>query len=114
MGFSSFIHKLGDKVDGAAHRVGVKARHGLHQGAKFVAAHADKVASVADKVASVAGVVGKVASAAVPFTAEIPGVGEVVAAAAAGGKVIERAARMTGQGARAAGKASNAALKMGL
>ena len=63
MGFSSFIHKLGHKVGGAAHRVGVKARHGLHQGAKFVVAHADQVASVADKVASVAGVVGKVASA---------------------------------------------------
>lgn len=114
MGFSSFIHKLGHKVGGAAHSLGNKLHHGLHQGAKFVAAHADQVANVADKVANVAGVVGKVASAAVPFTAEIPGVGEVVAGAAAGGKVIERAARMTSKGARAAGRVSKSALKMGL
>ena len=39
---------------------------------------APKVESVAGRVAQVAGVVGKVASAALPFTAEIPIVGEVV------------------------------------
>jgi len=114
MSFGSVFHSLGKKIGGAAHRVGAKLHHGLHQGAKFVAAHADQVANVADKVGKVAGVVGKVASAALPFTAEIPGVGEVVAAAAAGGKVIERGANMVSRGSRAAGKISQGALKMGL
>lgn len=114
MGFNSFVHKLGHKIGGAAHRAGVKLHHNLHQGAKFVAEHADKVADVAGSVSKVAGMVGKVASAALPFTAEIPVLGEVVAGAAAGGKIIERVAQGVSRGSRMAGKASRASLKAGL
>tara|TARA_R110000772_G_scaffold52267_2_gene119894 strand:- start:4472 stop:4810 length:339 start_codon:yes stop_codon:yes gene_type:complete len=111
---TNFFHRLGNKIAGVAHRAGVKAHHAIHQGAKFVAKHADSVANIADKVGNVAGVVGKVASAALPFTAEIPGVGEVVAGAAAAGKVIERGARMTSKGARVAGKVSRGMLAAGI
>ena len=114
MGFSSFVHNLGHKIQDAGHRLGNKVRHGLHEGAKFVAKHADVVADAASKVGKVAGVVGKVASAAIPFTAEIPVVGEVVAGVAAGAKGAQMATNAIQKGARIAGKVSQAALKMGL
>ena len=114
MGFSSWLHKLGNKVGGAAHRVGVKLRHGAHQGAKFVSKHADQVANVSDTSGKVAGVVGKVASAALPFTAEIPVVGEVVGGLAAGGKVIEKGAKAVSKGAKVAKRVADKSLKMGL
>ena len=112
MGFGSFLHKLGGKVSGAAHRVGNKIHHGIHQGAKFVAKNADAVSNIADRVSQVAGVVGKVASAALPFTAEIPIVGEIVGAAAAGGKVIERGASAVSRGAKIAKRVAGAELAM--
>ena len=112
MGFHSFVHSLGGKIKDAGHRVGNKIHHGIHTGAKFVAAHADQVADVASKVGNVAGVVGKVASAALPFTAEIPGVGEVVAGAAAAGKAVEKAANVIERGARVGKKVANAELAM--
>ena len=114
MGFGSFVHSLGHKISDAGHRIGQKIRHGAHQGAKFISKHADQVAKVSDVVGKVAGVVGKVASAALPFTAEIPIVGEVVAGAAAGGKVIEKGAKAVSKGAKIAGRMSRAALKAGL
>tara|TARA_R110000803_G_scaffold153079_1_gene217994 strand:- start:169 stop:528 length:360 start_codon:yes stop_codon:yes gene_type:complete len=112
MGFGSWVHKLGDKVSGAAHRVGNKIHHGIHQGAKYVVKHADAVSNIADKVSKIAGVVGKVASAALPFTAEIPIIGEVVGAAAAGGKIIERGASAVSKGAKIAKKVGQAELAM--
>tara|TARA_R110000824_G_scaffold85588_1_gene212601 strand:+ start:539 stop:901 length:363 start_codon:yes stop_codon:yes gene_type:complete len=112
MGFGSWVHNLGGKISGEAHRVGNKIHHSVHQGAKFVAKHADAVSNIADKVSKVAGVVGKVASAALPFTAEIPILGEIVGAAAAGGKVIERGASAVSKGAKIAGRVANAELAM--
>lgn len=112
MGFSSFVHNLGGKIKDAGHRIGNKIHHGLHEGSKFVSAHADQVANVASKVGNVAGVVGKVASAALPFTAEIPVVGEVVGGLAAGGKAVEKAANLIERGARVGKKVADAELAM--
>ena len=67
---------------------------------------------IAKTVGDVAGVVGNVASAALPFTAAIPGVGEVVAGLAAGGKAIEGVSRVVQKGAGTARKA-DAALRSG-
>tara|TARA_R110000823_G_scaffold14275_1_gene47184 strand:+ start:208 stop:570 length:363 start_codon:yes stop_codon:yes gene_type:complete len=112
MGFVSFVNNLGGKVADAGHRLGKQIHHGLHQGAKFVNKHADQVASAASKVGKIAGVVGKVASMALPFTAEIPIIGEVVGAAAAGGKAVEKAANLIERGAKVAKKVSQAELAM--
>lgn len=114
MGFGSFVHNLGHKISDAGHRIGQKIRHGAHQGAKFVSKHADQVSKVANVVGKVAGVVGKAASAALPFTAEIPVVGEIVAGAAAGGKVIEKGAKAVSKGAKIAKRVADTSLKMGL
>ena len=53
-----------------------------------------------------------VAAAALPFTAEIPILGEVVAAAAAGGKLVQKGAGMAEKAATTAEKASAAAKRI--
>mgnify|MGYP003650728109 FL=1 len=95
----SWFHDLGKKVSSAAHRLGHKVTHAVHQGVKGVVKHSEDISRIAGKVGKVAGIVGKVASAALPFTAEIPILGEVVGAAAAGGKAIEKVSAAVQKGA---------------
>ena len=87
---------------------GKKEESVFRKGWKWVGEHADPVKKAADTVASVAGTIGDVATAALPFTAEIPIVGEVVAGAAAGGKLIQAGAKGVSKVAGAAGSAYRA------
>ena len=87
---------------------GKKEESIFKKGWKWVGTHADPIKKAADSVASVAGTIGDVAAAALPFTAEIPIVGEVVAGAAAGGKLIQAGAKGVSKVAGAAGSAYRA------
>ena len=79
------------------------------KGVKSAGSTASKVASVAGTVGDVAGVVGNVAAAALPFTAAIPGVGEVVAGVAAGGKALQAGAGLVKRSAAKVATASRMA-----
>lgn len=94
------IARLGHKISAGAARLGQK----IHE-------KSGQVARIAQKVGDVAGVVSKVATAALPFTAEIPVVGEVVAGTAAvskgvqlGAKAVSRVSKVVGGAARLANK----------
>ena len=103
-----WFSSLGNRISGAVHSIGNKVKSVVKVGRKFVHDHAGQIEKVAKTVGDVAGVVGNVASAALPFTAALPGVGEVVGGLAAGGKAIEGAARMVQKGAGTARKAEAA------
>ena len=107
-----WFSSLGNRISGAVHSIGNKVKSVVKVGRKFVHDHAGQIEKIAKTVGDVAGVVGNVASAALPFTASIPGVGEVVGGLAAGGKAIQGAARMVQKGAGIARKA-DAALTSG-
>ena len=83
--FANSVGSIGKKISHGASRLG----HKVHQVSGEVHNIASKVADVSGKVAKVAGVVSKVATAALPFTAEIPIVGEVVGGVAAGSKAVQ-------------------------
>ena len=99
---------LGNRISGAVHSLGSKAASVVKRGRKFVHDHAAQIERVSKVVGDVAGVVGNVATAALPFTAGIPGVGEVVGGLAAGGKAVEAGARWVQKGAGTARKAEAA------
>ena len=99
---------LGNRISGAVHSIGSKAASVVKRGRKFVHDHAAQIERVSKVVGDVAGVVGNVATAALPFTAGIPGVGEVVGGLAAGGKAVEAGARWVQKGAGTARKAEAA------
>ena len=80
------IARLGHKVSHEAHRLAVKVQPIAH-----------KVASVSGNVAKVAGVVSKAATSALPFTAEIPLVGEAVGGIAASSKALQIGSRGVGR-----------------
>jgi len=105
-----FFSRLGHKISTGAHRLG----HKIHEASAGVHRIAHKVADVSGKVAKVAGVVSKVATAALPFTAEIPIVGEVVGGVAAGSKAVQgiatgvnKVAKFVDRGAVVANKLTN-------
>ena len=102
--FSSF----GKRISGAVHSLGQKVRGGFRRGRKFVHDHAAQIERVSKTIGDVAGVVGNVATAALPFVVGIPGVGEVAAGLAAGGKAVEAGARWVQKGAGTARKAEAA------
>ena len=105
-GFGRLGHKIansvgaiGQKIHDGANRIGTKVK----QGANYVVEHSEKIKSVADKVGDIAGKVGKVSSViakgaetALPFTAEIPIVGEVAGLAEGG----SGASSLIGKGAK--------------
>ena len=104
----SIIHRLGNKLTGNFHRLGHKlqeAEHTLgrkvHTAVHYAAEHAGQVSKIAGKVGRAGGLVSKVATAALPFTAEIPIVGEVVAGAGAAGKLLQAGSRGVRAGAAA-------------
>jgi len=93
MGLFSGITRLATKTIHGAERLGHKVSGVAHRLATKVQPIAHKVADISGKVAKVAGVVSKVATAALPFTAEIPIVGELVGGVAAGSKAVQLGAR---------------------
>jgi methyl-accepting chemotaxis protein len=107
-----WLNRLGNAIKGGAQRLGNKVHEGVDAGIRLM----DKVAPVVDKVAgkvsSVAGRIGSVAGMAVPFTAEIPIVGEAVAGVAAGAKAVQAAAAGAKRGAQFIERASSTAKKI--
>tara|TARA_R110000751_G_scaffold12691_1_gene43512 strand:+ start:3319 stop:3723 length:405 start_codon:yes stop_codon:yes gene_type:complete len=109
-GFGRLGHKIansvgaiGQKIHDGANRIGTKVK----QGANYVVEHSEKIKSVADKVGDIAGKVGKVSSViakgaetALPFTAEIPIVGEVVGGVAGLAEGVSGASSLIGKGAK--------------
>ena len=99
----SGVADLGKKAVGAVGS-GLKAVGGAARaGVKWASDHAEQIGDNAGKVEKVAGVVGKAATSAIPWTAEIPIVGEIVAGTAGAAKVVQGAA---GGGQRVAGAVS--------
>lgn len=99
-----FLGRLGDKIVSGVKRVGHKVGEvasavgkKVEQGAKWAVDHAGDIKNVAGKVEKIAGVVGKAATSALPFTAEIPIVGEVVGGVAGLAKGVEAGARGVGK-----------------
>tara|TARA_Y100001951_G_C11239481_1_gene239606 strand:- start:287 stop:667 length:381 start_codon:yes stop_codon:yes gene_type:complete len=89
----SELSDLGKKAVGAVGS-GLKAvGHAARVGVKYAVDHAGDIANIAGKVDKIAGVVGKAATSALPFTAEIPIVGELVGGVAAASKVVGAGAR---------------------
>ena len=103
-----WFSSLGKRISGAVHSIGQKARGVVRTGRKFVHDHAAQIEKISKTVGDVAGVVGNIATAALPFTAGIPGVGEVVGGLAAGGKALQAGARWVQKGAGTARKAEAA------
>ena len=93
-----WFHDLGNKVSGAVHTLGKKIHKAGNKAGKFIHKVAPKIESIADD----AGIVGDIAEAALPFTAEIPILGEVVGAVAAGGKAVSEVAQGVEYGAELA------------
>ena len=104
----AWYNRLGNAITGGVQKLGQAVHHGVDSAVRLVDKVAPKVESIAGRVAQVAGVVGKVASAALPFTAEIPVVGEVVGVVAAGAKGVQAGARAVKRGAQFAEQASAA------
>ena len=100
-----WFSSLGKRISGTVHSLGQKVRGGIRRGRKFVHDHAAQIERVSKTIGDVAGVVGNVATAALPFVVGIPGVGEVAAGLAAGGKAVEAGARWVQKGAGTARKA---------
>jgi|TARA_R110002073_G_scaffold88544_2_gene210127 hypothetical protein len=99
--------RLGNAIVGGVQKLGHAAHQGIDSAVRLVDKVAPKVEAIASKVAMGAGIVGKVASAALPFTAEIPIVGEVVGGIAAGARVVQGVAKGVKRGAQFAEMASD-------
>jgi len=103
-----WFSSLGTNIKATAASIGQKVRGVAKVGRKFVHDHAAQIERVSKTIGDVAGVVGNVASAALPFVAAVPGVGEVVGGLAVGGKAVEAGARWVQKGAGTARKAEAA------
>ena len=88
-----FFSRLGKKLVSGVSTLGKKVASGVKAGVKFAYDHAGEIADIAGKVDKVAGIVGKAATSALPWTAEIPIVGEIVAGAVHRGKQAVEGAR---------------------
>lgn len=89
----SWWSRLGKKVVSGVSTLGKKVASGVKAGVKWGYDHAEQIADIAGKVDKVAGIVGKAATSAIPWTAEIPIVGEIVAGTAGAAKVVGSAAK---------------------
>ena len=88
-----FFSRLGKKLVSGVSTLGKKVASGVKAGVKFAYDHAGEIADIAGKVDKVAGIVGKAATSALPWTAEIPIVGEIVAGTAGAAKVVQAGAK---------------------
>ena len=103
----SWYSRLGNAIQGGVQHLGQSVHNGVDAAVRLVDKVAPKVEAIASKVATGAALVGKVASAALPFTAEIPIIGEVVGGVAVGAKAIEGVARGVKRGAQFAERAAD-------
>jgi len=87
-----WFHDIGNKIKGEVHTIGKKLHNAGNAAAKFVHKVAPVIKDVAGIISKDAGMVGSVAEAALPFTAEIPGVGEVVAGIAGAAEAVSAGA----------------------
>ena len=72
---------------------GKKQESIFKKGFKWIGKSSAPIKSAADSVADVSGTIGNIAATALPFTAEIPVVGELVGGAAVLGKGVQYAAK---------------------
>lgn len=104
-----WLSRIGNAIKGGVQKLGHKVHQGVDAGIRLM----DKVAPVVDKVAgkvsSAAGFVGNLAGASLPFTAEIPVVGEAVTGVVAGAKAVQGLAAGVKRGAQFIEKASSTA-----
>tara|TARA_R100000808_G_C2107389_1_gene122566 strand:+ start:279 stop:626 length:348 start_codon:yes stop_codon:yes gene_type:complete len=100
--------RLGKKIASGVSTLGKKVASGVKAGVKWGYDHAEQIADIAGKVDKVAGVVGKAATAAIPWTAEIPIVGEIVAGTAGAAKVVGKGAQAVQRVAGAVSKGKRA------
>lgn len=101
-----WFHDLGNKVKGEVHSLGNKIHNAGQKAAKFVHKVAPVIKDVASTISKDAGMVGSVAETALPFVAEVPVIGEVAGAVAAGAEAVSGVA---GGVAGLAGKADDLA-----
>lgn len=94
-----WFHDIGNKIKGEVHSLGNKINKAGSKAAKFIHKVAPVIKDVASTISKDAGIVGGVAEAALPFTAEIPLLGEVVGGLAAGAEAVSGAAGMVSRGA---------------
>ena len=101
-----WLTRLGNSIKGGAQKLGNAVNHGVDAAVRLADHVAPVVERVAHKAKQVAGAVGTAASMAIPFTAEIPIVGEAVAGVAAGAKAVQGLAAGAERGAKFIEKAS--------
>ena len=103
-----WLNRLGSAITSGGQRLG----HAVHQAGDAAVRLIDHVAPVveraAGKVANVAGTIAKGAAMAIPFVQEVPVVGAVVDAVAAGAKAVQGAALGVRKGAQFAEKSTKA------
>ena len=107
-----WLTRLGNSIKGSAQRLGNKVHESVDAGIRLMDHVAPVVEKAADKIGKVAGAVGSAASMAIPFTGEIPVVGEVVAGVAAGAKAVQGLAAGAKRGAQFVEKASSTAKRI--
>ena len=107
-----WMSRLGKSIVGGVQKLGTAVHHGVDAAVRLTDKVAPVVERVASQVARGAAVVGKVAGAAIPFTQEIPVVGEMVDAVAAGAKMVQGAATGVKRGAKFVQGAAHTAQKV--
>jgi hypothetical protein len=103
----AWYNRLGSAIVGGVQHLGQAVHHGVDSAVRLVDRVAPKVEKVANTIGRGAAVVGKIATAAIPFTAEIPVVGEVVGAVAAGAKAVQGISKGVVAGAKFAERAAD-------
>ena len=106
----SYVSRLGDKISGGFSRLGHKVSEGTRAGVKWGIKHSGEIADISQKIEYGAEAVAKGAEMALPFTAEIPLVGEAVAGTAGLAEGVGALAGYVGVGATAVSKAKEKGL----
>lgn len=103
----SWMNRLGKSLNGKIQKLGDAASHTIDKAARLT----DHVAPAVEKIA---GAIGNAAAVAIPFTAEIPGVGEAVAGAAAVGKGVAAGAKLAQSAAKSIERTAKQTIKAGM
>ena len=104
-----WLNRLGSAITGGVQKLGHKVNESVDAGIRLMDKAAPVVEKAANRVSQVAGAIGSGAAMAIPFTAEIPIVGEAVAGIAAGAKAVQGLAAGAKRGAQFIEKASSTA-----
>ena len=101
---------LGQKISGGFSRLGHKVSDGARAGVKWGVSHSEDIADISGTIAGGAEAVAKGAEMALPFTAEIPIIGEAVAGTAVAAEGVGALAGYVSVGATAVSKAKKEGL----